>query len=145
METREVTVKDLDDLVEEIKLKEELIGEVEEHLKEHNKDLAKLNAKAVLVLKDLERDEYDSPHGKIKIDQKWRVNLPATINDKLEFFEFLRSRGVFDTYATVNSNSLNSFYFAEKNSLPPEDQVLFSMPGIPAPSLFEKLSFKRRK
>lgn len=140
-----VTVRDLDILAEEIKTRHDIVDGLEEMVKIMNKELSRLEHKAVLVLKDLERDQYDSPHGKMKIEEKWRVNLPETITDKLEFFEYLKEKGVFETYATVNSNSLQSFYFAEKDSKPAEEQVIFSMPGIPAPKLYEKLRFKRSK
>jgi len=139
----EVTVQDLDKLVKEIADKEAAIDVQSNITKALNKELAQLEQQAVLVLKDLDRESYDSPFGKLKIDCKWRVNLPETLADKMEFFEWLKSRDIFETYATVNSNSLNSLYFAEQRSS--EDPLTFSLPGIPSPTLFEKLNFKRSK
>ena len=138
-----VTVQDLDALVKTISEKEGEVDKKSEEIKALNKELMILEQQAVTFLKDLDRDSYDSPFGKLKIDQKWRVNLPETLADKMEFFEWLKSKDIFETYATVNSNSLNSLYFAEQKSS--DDPMTFSLPGIPAPKLFEKLNFKRSK
>lgn len=143
VENRAVTVKDLDELVKLIADKEQSIDFQENVTKKLNKELAVLNSQAVNILKDLDREEYDSPYGKLKIEEKWRVGLPETEVDKMKFFEWLNEKGIFETYATVNSNSLNSLYFAEQKAS--DDPMTFKLPGIPAPKLFEKLNFRRKK
>lgn len=141
-----VTVADLDELIAKIAKKEGEIEIQEDILKEKNKELATLQGKCVQYLNELNRKNYESPSGKVTIAQKWRVNLPADDNAKRALFEHLRERGIFDKYATVNSNSLNSLYKQDWEAAKERGEGLeFSMPGIGAPNLFEALSFKAAK
>lgn len=141
-----VTVQELDELIGQIAAKELEVEAHEAVGKSLNKALAELEGRAVSYMKELNRDSYESPHGKIKIEEKWRVNLPQTDLEKREFFDWLRSKGIFDKYATVNSNSLNSLYMAEwKEAQKRGEGMTFSIPGVPAPKLFEKPKFKAKK
>jgi hypothetical protein len=144
-ETASVTVAELDDLVRQIFDKRLVIEEAEAVVSGHNKELAKLEEKAVVYLKELGRDNYRTEWGTVSILEKWRVNLPQTDEDKQAFFQYLREKGLFDRLATVNSNSLNSLYMAEWAAAQEEGKGMeFSIPGIGAPKLFEALG-KRKK
>lgn len=141
----DVTVRELDVLVEDLKGLELAKDAAAKVTTELNKKIAQVEGRIVHYLKDLDRDQYDSPHGKLTIRPKWRVNLPKGQN-KLEFFEYLRERGIFEEYATVNSNSLNALYMADwQDAQKRGEGMTFTMPGIDAPTLFESLDFKLKK
>lgn len=142
----QLTINEFDEVLKSIALQQEKIEVKEAELTELNKELARLEGKATNYLNELGRTEYDSPHGKGIIEQKWRVNLPSTDLEKKDFFEYLREKGIFDKYATVNSNSLNSLYMSEWNNAKKEGEgMTFNMPGIGAPKLFEKFKLKPKK
>lgn len=142
----EVTVKQLDELIEKLAAKEveaEAQGAIMTTL---NKEVAALEGRIVQYLKELDRESYDSPVGKFKIEEQWRVNMPADDNAKRALFDHLREREIFDKYATVNSNSLNALYMADWREAKEQGRGMeFTMPGIAAPKLFEKLKFKAVK
>jgi hypothetical protein len=139
-------VADLDQLIEDLAKKEIEAEKIGESLKAVNKEIARLEGRVVSHLKDLEREEYLSPLGKVKIKQKWRVNMPADDIAKKALFEHLRERHIFDKYATVNSNSLNSLFLRDWDEAKERGEgMTFSMPGIDAPKLFEALDFKIKK
>lgn len=142
-----VTVRDLDDLIAKISFLEKDKEMFDQKIKEINKELMKHEATATRYLKELNRNEYDTPIGKLKISEKWHVNLPDTDLAKLEFFEWLKSQGIFEKYATINSRSLQSLYKAEMENAKErgEDPLTFSLPGIPAPKLYEQTDFKSKK
>lgn len=142
----QVTVQQLDELIQKIHEKELEIEKQTEVVTNLGKELAVLEGNAVGYLKDLGRETYDSPFGKLKIEQKWRVNMPADDQAKAELFAHFRERGIFDKYATVHSVSLNSLYKADWEAAKERGEGLeFTMPGIGAPTLFEKLRFKPAK
>ena len=146
MHSTSVTVAELDELIKKIAEKEAEIEAQKEVLTAKNKELATLEGKCVQYLTELDRKNYDSPFGKVSIAQKWRVNLPEDDRAKRELFDHLRERGIFDKYATVNSNSLNSLYRQDWEAAKERGEGLeFSMPGIGAPKLFEALTFKASK
>lgn len=140
-----VTVAELDTLVKEIFEKRREIEEQDSKVTALNKELALLKAKAVTYLKELGRESYPTPFGTVSVSQKWRVNMPKTDDDKAALFAYLKDKGVYDHYATVNSNELNAFYMkeweaAKKNG----DGVTFAMPGIEPPKLFEDLGMRKK-
>ena len=141
-----VTVAELDGLVKQIFDKRVEIEAADLVSTGLNKELLALKAKAVLYLKDLGRENFSSPHGTVSINQKWRVNLPSTDGDKAALFEWLRERGIFDKYATVNSNSLNSLYMAEWEAAKQAGEgMTFAMPGIGEARLFEDLGIRKAR
>ena len=140
-----VTVAELDKLIEEIVKKENEVLAAEVPYKERKKELLVLEDRMVAYLKDLERDEYASPKGVFKIEQKWRVNMPKEDLDKKALFDHLREREIFDKYATVNSNSLNALFRADWEAAKARgEDMTFSMPGVPAPNLYEMLKYKSK-
>lgn len=139
----EVSVEALDRLVIEIMEARKEVEVQQAILTEKNKKVMELEGKAVAHLKETGREKYQTPFGTIRILNRWRVNLPKTSEDKKALFDFLREREIFDTYATVNSNSLNSFYMKEWEAAQQRGEgMTFSMPGIKAPSLFESFSLR---
>lgn len=138
-----ITIKEVDDLCKKMAEKEIEIEKAAAVVTALNKEYMQLEGQVVQYLKDLGRDKYDSPYGKCSITEKWRVNLPKDDEAKRALFEHLREREIFDQYATVNSNSLNSLYMADWKAAQAEGRGMeFSMPGIEAPKLFEALKFK---
>lgn len=139
-----VTVETLDQLCKDIFTMQEEIDKANTIVKQMNKNLDQLRFKAVGYLKDLKREDYKSPFGSIRVAQKWRVNMPATEEEKLKFFEYLREKGLFEKYATVHSQSLNAYYMAEWNEAKKRGEGIgFGIPGIGEPKLFEDLGIRR--
>lgn len=147
--TASITVADLDALV--IRYFNTLqIDKVkaEAALSTVNKEIMAIEAKLVAYLKVLCRKEYKHPRGTVKIVNKWRVNGPQTDADKAQLFAWLKERGIYDKYATVNVASLNALYLAEWEALKKTDPaaaLTFSMPGIGDPKLFESLGKNKGK
>jgi hypothetical protein len=141
-----VTVEQLDAIVEKIFEQRTKIEEMGKLVTEENKILAKLEASAVAHLEELGRESYKAPHGTIRINEKWRFNLPQSDEDKALFFEYLRERDLFDKYATVNSSSYNSFLNAEWEIAREEGRGMeFKVPGVPEPKFFRALGVTKGK
>lgn len=141
------TVEEMDNFVRAMFEKRKVIEAKSDELKTLNKEMAQIEAQAVAALKQLDRDKYQSEHGTIFIVEKWRVNVPSTNEEKEAFFTFLRERGkeVLYKYATVNSNSLNSFFNEEWEVAKQEGRGMeYSMPGVQPPKLHESLSMRKK-
>lgn len=145
MSTEEVTLKDMDALIEEIAAKRNEIDAQAEIVKALNKQLDDLEIKCIGYLKELNRENYQSPVGTIYQIKKWRVSTPKTEADKEAFFAYLKERGLFNQYATVNSNSLNAYYASEFEAAKERGEFGFTIPGLSAPSLYETVGFRKAK
>lgn len=141
-----VTVEDLDKLLVDLVAKEDEVDAQKEIMTKLNKEYSALEFKIAAYLKDLGREEYIHAVGKFEIKTKWRVNLPQSDIEKKHFFDHLRERGIFDKFATVNSNSLNALYRQDWEAAKERgEEMTFQMPGIPAPIFETSPNFKRSK
>ncbi len=145
-ETTGVTVAQLDSLVEEMRQHRIAIEKKNIELTAMNKIAASMEGKIVQYLKELGRTKYETPHGTVSIRGSWRVNLPEKGQAMGDFFDYLKSQGIFEAMATVNSASLNSLYMKEWEGAKKRGEgMTFTMPGVPAPTFFEKMSFRKGK
>lgn len=136
-----VTVADLDALVKEIVSLRTKSLKLNAELTTLNKDLEAKKIKMAGYLRELGRKSYKTDAGNFSLVEKWRVTLPKTAEDKLRLFDWLKERGLYETYATVNSNSLNSLYLEEWDIAKKEGRGMeFEIPGVSAPTRFETTS-----
>ena len=141
-----ITVAEIEALAKQLADKRIECDELKKPLTQANKELEELEQKVVSSLKEIGKDSYKSEFGTITRVEKWRVNLPQG-EDKLKFFDFLKERGMYDSMATINSNTLNSFFMEEWENAKksdPETALNFSLPGISEPKVYETLSFRKK-
>lgn len=142
----DVTAADLDKLVVEYFDMQKEKEAREALVTETNKKIMGLEARLATYLTALGRKNYAHPRGTVGIKISERVNLPQTDADKMLFFEWLRSKGIFEKYATVNAQSLQSLYFAEMEAAikaDPTAALTFSLPGIGERKRFEGISKRK--
>ncbi len=139
----EVTVADLDALVEEIHAKSSAIDGHKAITSQMQKDLEALEQKAVGYLKETNRTSYPTPYGTIYIHNAWRIKLPQGDGNKDQLIAHLKERGLDKKYLTVNSNALNSLFLADWDAV--DRDPTFSMPGIDPPVLYQDLRFRSPK
>lgn len=146
MSEHSISVKELDEMVENLfKMKKEIQDE-EDKISEKSKILEALKTKIIVTLKEHERESYRSDMGMVTVSQKWRVKLPANDIEKAKLIEHLRERGLFEKYVSVNSNSLNSLFMTDWEIAQKEGKGMdFKMPGIDEPTLFETLHITKGK
>lgn len=146
MSEKSVTVEELDSMIENLFKSRKEIEDDEAKVSEKQAKLDALKAKIVLTLKEHERSSYKSDFGTVTVSEKWRVKLPENDIEKGKLFDHLRERGLFNKYATVNSNSLNSLWAADREAAMKNGQGMeFTFPGIGEPSLFETLHITKGK
>lgn len=146
LETPAMTVVDLDKIIEDMVELEKKIEAKEKEVTELNKEMNRLKFRAADYLNEIGRPEYSSPKGKIEFKIEWRVKMPQTDQDKINLFNHLKEREIFEKYATVNSNSLNSLYKADWEAAKARGEGMeFRMPGIEAPIPDRVPKFKAAK
>ncbi len=107
-----------------------------------------LDAKLMQALKDAGKSKYHVDGlGTISLQQKSVVRVPGTIESKKVFFKHLRERGeeVLLSMATVNSNTLNSWYNQQLDEASAKGILGFSVPGIDQPTMRETLRFNKER
>jgi len=135
-----ITVEQLDALIALLFQKKEEAKELEKLVTAKNVEISKVRADITVALKELGREDYKAAAGSVKLKTIWRVSLPQSDEDKQKLFDWLKERGIFNKYATVNSNSLNSLYMAEWEDAKMRGEGMeFEIPGVPQPKSFQTL------
>lgn len=143
-EDDKITVDEFDGLVEKLANFRKTLDEKKLETKVIADEADALERKLMAYLEENNRTSYKSPNGTVSIMHKWRVNLPATDEDKAALFEHLRERGLFERYATVNSNSLNSLFLQDWETAKERGEGMeFKMPGVGEAKLNKVLSFRK--
>jgi hypothetical protein len=132
---------------------EELIGdsyaldaEIERYEKETlapmRQRLRDLDAKILAQLEAEDKSSYKSKFGTVVRTRRYTVRIPQLLDDKVEFFKWLNTKGrdVYWKYTTVNSQALNALYKAEMEIAKEEGNVEFKIPGLGGPELAVTLS-----
>lgn len=119
-------------LEQEVKVLRDIEEEYDEKSKAKTECGARLDAAELRVktlLEDLDVEDYTRAMKmlKVKLDIQARAKVPKTPEEKEAFFGWLKEKGFYDTYITVNSNSINSLVKTEYElANDPE----FSIPGL---------------
>jgi len=104
-------------------------------------------AKLITTLRAAGKKSYKVDNvGNITIKIKSSVKTPKTIEDKLKLFNWIEEtygKDVRDDMVSINSQKLNGFYNQEAEKH--QDDALFSIPGLEAPSTSEGVTFTRAK
>lgn len=146
-QAKPVTVEELDNLLAAYKEKDAEKAIIAEQLKEKNKELIAIEGRVTAYLKELGRDNFDSPFGKCELFQDEYVKMPDGPEEKGKLFAWMREHEIFDKYATVNSNSLNALFFRERASAVEQgaDPMTWTLPGLTVPTIHERSKIKVKK
>jgi hypothetical protein len=142
-ELDKVTISELEELCLAIKNQREECDRIKMEAKAANEKLDELEKKMMGCLSALGKNSYKSDVGLFTVTHRISVRVPQG-DDKAAFFEWLKEKGYYDSYVTVNSQSLNSLYRQEFEKAKAEGSLdSFSIPGIGEPTINEVLSFRK--
>lgn len=138
-----VTMGEFDTLGLELVEVDEQIKAKEAELKVLSEKKRTLADKIIFVLREHEKTAYQVGGKKLILSQRATVPTPKTEEDKRAFFKWLEDRGIFWTYASVNSQSLNALYKAERDEAVERQDLDFKIPGIGEEQIQWTLSIRR--
>jgi len=140
--------------IQELQEKIKALKEMDERYKNKKAEAEELHgfceALKVEIIEALESNEMSSfkvdKIANVSISHSLSVKVPKDIESKKLFFEWLaRNKGeeVRDAMMTVNSQTLNSFYKAEYESLDDDAKLMFQIDGLEMPSVSKVLSIRK--
>jgi hypothetical protein len=141
-----LTVKEIKDAIFELRAVDLQIDALNEQLKKLNEEKSGLKAKLTLMLKECGEKNFTCELGTVTKVTDYSVNMPQG-EAKQDFFNFLRERGVFESMATVNHQTLNAYYKEQWELAKQGDPMAalnFSLPGIGEPKSFETIRFRKK-
>lgn len=140
----EVTLKGLTDMCNLLVEKRKVKDEISEKLKLVGEEISELEAKILNVMKENALPNYKGPFGTVSVKTNRTVAQPESLEKKLEFFEYLRSLGVFEEMVSVNSRTLSSWATKEIEEREKNGEFGWVPPGLNAPNEYQSLSLRKK-
>jgi hypothetical protein len=146
MELASLSMAEFDSIGMELFAINETIDDVEATLKGLQEQKKALVEKIIYVMKESGKTSYQIGGKKLILSQRATVPTPKTREEKEAFFNYLMSthgEDVYWNYLSVNSQSLNSFYKAEREAAVEKQDMDFKIPGIGEESIMSTLSVRK--
>lgn len=144
MEASQITIEQVEQLAEKIAHQRSVISSVDATKKTMQEELDSMETEMLATLEILEKDSYDSSAGKFSVVHKQSIKTPKEIADKKALFAWLEEHGLFYELLSINSATLNKLYKEQRESLPVEEQLFFTLPGLEQPTEYKTLSFRKK-
>lgn len=139
----DMSVSDFDALCSRAFEQRKKIDGMKEELKQEQEEMRKLESKILAQMELWDKKNYSCPFGKVQVSNKFVVPVPKSEEAKRLLFEEFKRRGIFYQYATVNSNSLNSWYKQELEEAQRNGIAALDIPGLESPTHISILSFRK--
>jgi hypothetical protein len=146
-QVREVTTQELDEAVTALAQARKLYQEASAISDDRHAEVKKLEGKLIELLTYANKTSYIVDKvAQVTVVSKAQVTTPKTLDQKKEFFEWLRQKYGDDgllAYQTINSNTLNSLYNAEMAKALEKGEE-FTVKGLDLPMVVRSLQVRSR-
>ena len=139
------TIGQLDELCNKYSEQRRTTEEIKAKLSAANAVEGELEAKIIAVLNEFGKHNWKTENGAFSISNRFSVKTPKELESKLQFFDYLKSKGCFEEMVNINSQTLQGFYRSEMESALERGEVDFRMPGIGEHSYVQTLSMRKGK
>lgn len=143
-ELKSTTIEEFENLCERaFELRREA-DKLQEAHDETKRALTELQQSIVRLLLEHGKESYRARTGTVSVSKRLAVRCPQGA-DKEKFFEYLKTKGIFEDIATVHSATLNAYYKGEMEAARSQGQDIanFQIPGVGAPTYFETLNMRK--
>lgn len=141
--TLEITMGEFDTLGLDLLTVDEEIKELEAKLKVLSEKKRGLADKIIYVLQKHDKTNYQIGGKKLIVSQRATVPTPKTEEEKRALFDWLKEKGVYWQYASVNSQALNALYKAERDAAVERQDLDFKIPGVGDEQIAWTLSIRK--
>lgn len=139
-----VTTKQIQEAIDRVHGLAVQKAEIENELSNVNKLIMSAENLVIALLEKAGMTEFPSEYGKFSIGEKSTLSM-KTVN-KAEFYDYLKKTGQFDALATIHARTFIGWYNKEEQRAREEGREMeFSIPGVPAPTTYTTLTYKKPK
>lgn len=129
-------------LIEDLQNKRREYEDAKRVASERNAEVEALEYQVMKLMEVTGLDRFDTADTTVTVKEKQSVKVPKD-HHKLAFFRYLKDQGVFEDMATINSNTLNSWYRNEIETRRAKG-LDEHIPGLEEVSTYYQLSVRAR-
>jgi len=108
-------------------LKKQIDSIEEKQIKPLNKKINEIQATLIKLFEENKLEKFTAPNGSVHLKTEERISLPVG-DEKIKFVEYMKQCGEWDSFATIHSARLNSWFKEKRN-----ENALFLAPGLSLP------------
>lgn len=139
----EMSLAEFDKLGESLVEVDRQIKELEDKVKALQEIKRDLSERVIFVMQQSNKTNYQVGNKKLILNQRASVQTPKTLEEKEAFFKWCEERGVYWQYASVNSQSLNALYKAERDAAAERQDLEWNgIPGVGKESIAYTVSIR---
>lgn len=143
----DVTTKELDARIQAMATAKENYEAAKKASDEAFREYDGLRSEVLALMEQAGKKSYRVDEvGLVSVRHDLKVKYPATLEDRTKFLEWVRTtkgEEFFNSFVSVNYQTLNSFYNQEFAQAIENNQGSFELPGISQPTSEPVLSFRR--
>ena len=139
----ELTISQLNDLCLQFKSLKDSKKELEDQVKEFEALIGVVQSKILAQLEANNMTQHRGEFGLIHVTKRAQVAQPETMQDKAQFFDYLRERGIFMDLVSVNSNTLKSWVNEQMENQAQAGNFTFSIPGLKPPTSYKTIGLRK--
>jgi hypothetical protein len=142
--TSSITVTELEVIGKVIRDKRMEIDELSRQKKEKEAELNATENKMLEALHELGRTDFKLVDGtSIYIHRRLSYTMPKTPEDRILFFNHLKSKGLFESLVTVHHVTMNAYCKADREAYVAKGVLPEPIPGISDPTEMESIAVRR--
>ena len=138
------TLKALTQLCEKVQELRAAKDGLEEQVSNLNKDIKSAEEKIIQYFKEYGLPSLKLENATFSIQKRRSFSQPATPEAKEAFYNYLKSKDLFESMISVNSRTLTSWASREVEEMEKSGKQGWVPPGLTAPSEFETISIRKR-
>lgn len=132
-----------DSLCDELAEKKDQIKVLEAEKKILSGEVRGVEEQIITYLESLSKTKHNTARGLFYIKTRTTYATPKDPESRAAFFNYLKSREVFDDLISVNSSTLNAFAKQELEVAIENGADDFEIPGLGVPSMQQSIVFKK--
>lgn len=130
MTTSPISVEEVEKDIEQLLKMREEHAILDRQAKDLKNELTTAQGKLQAKLESLGLESYKGKAGTFSFRMIQGFKVPADMESKMKFFDYLKEKGVFDEIVTVNSQTLNSWSQSEIEAAEVAGNFDFTIPGL---------------
>lgn len=139
----EITLAEFEKLCNRVFEQKGVVDAAQAVADEESAKLEELKRQVLAAFEKNGMEKFACGAGTVYAVDRFSVQTPKTIEQKKLLFNYLREKGIFLEMASVNSQTLNSFYKAEMDNAVKAGNVDFKVPGIGEPAHTRTLNMRK--
>lgn len=117
---------------------------LKESLDDAQKRVDEAERELIHILSEAEMERFDADSCTVSRQERTSWRVPKEPAAKRAFFDWLKDKGVFEDLVTVQSQTLNALCREEERLALDRGEVMFRVPGLEEPTVYETLSVRKR-